>query len=51
MLSPFIIYADIIRVSEDKNINYRKDFNGDGKYVLTIDPGHGGDGNFANMQD
>lgn len=48
MLSPFIIYADIIRVSEDKNINYRKDFNGDGKYVLTIDPGHGGDGNFAN---
>lgn len=48
ILIPIAAYADIIRVSEDKNVSYKKDFNGDGKYVLTIDPGHGGDGNFAN---
>lgn len=37
-----ISYADIIRVSEDVNPNYQKDFNGDGKYVVVLDPGHGG---------
>lgn len=47
-LSPMFTYADIIKVSEDVNPSYKKDFNGDGKFVVILDPGHGGKGNFAN---
>lgn len=41
-------YADIIRESEDVNPEYKKDFNGDGKYILVLDPGHGGSKSVAN---
>lgn len=37
-----ITFGDIIRPSEDVNPAYRKDFNGDGKIVIVLDPGHGG---------
>lgn len=37
------LYADNIIISEDKNIVFDKDFNHDGKIVITLDAGHGGD--------
>lgn len=37
-----IVFADSIKISEDKDLPYNKDFNGDGKIVVTLDPGHGG---------
>lgn len=37
------LYAYNIIMSDDKNIFFNKDFNNDGKIVITLDPGHGGD--------
>ena len=37
------LYASNIIMSDDKNITFNKDFNNDGKIVITLDPGHGGD--------
>lgn len=43
-----ISFCDIIRVSEDVNPNYKKDFNGDGQIVIVLDPGHGTSANVVN---
>lgn len=37
------LYASNIIMGEDKKIFFNKDFNNDGKIVITLDPGHGGD--------
>ena len=34
--------ANTIKISDDINIPYNKDYNCDGKIVVTLDPGHGG---------